>query len=88
MNAFKFAANTLHDGERLVNSSVKQPLGASLNTLLFGNAILHETSIIEALDQAHNNATPLSIRAGLRGRIYAATRKTPQCGDDVTGSDK
>ena len=29
--------------EKLLNSSVKQPLGASPNTLLFGNAIIHHT---------------------------------------------
>jgi len=36
--------------EKILNSSVKQPLGASPNTLLFGNAILHEPNIIEELD--------------------------------------
>ena len=49
--------------EKLLNSSVKQPLGASPNTLLFGNAVLHEPSFIEELDQAPTNATPVSIRA-------------------------
>jgi len=49
--------------EKLLNSSVKQSLDASPNTLLFGNAIIHEPSIVEELDQTHNNATPVSIRS-------------------------
>ena len=47
---------------KLLKSSVKQPLGESPNTLLFGNAVLHEPSFIEELDQAPKNATPVSIR--------------------------
>ena len=72
--------------EKLLNSSVKQPLAASPNTLLFGNAILHEPSIVEELDQASKNATPLSIRAYV-DEFQAATRKTPER-DEVTRGDK
>ena len=40
-----------------------RPLGASSNTLVFGNAMLKEPSLVEELDQGHNNATLVSIRA-------------------------
>ena len=49
--------------EKLLNSSIKQHLGAFPNTLLFGNAIQHEPSISEELEQAQNSATPVFIRA-------------------------
>jgi len=47
--------------EKPLNSLVKQPPGAPANMFLFGN-LMHEPSIVEELYQAHNNATPVSIR--------------------------
>jgi len=49
--------------EKLLNSSAKQPLGASPIMLLFGNAMLHEPIIVEELEQAQNNTTTVSMRA-------------------------
>ena len=57
----ELASNSLHDREapQLVR---KKTLEASPNTLLFGNAMLHEPSFIDELDQAPKNATLVSIR--------------------------
>ena len=48
--------------EKLLNSSVKKPLGASPNTLLFGNAINQEPIDIKDMNQQNNTLTPRSIR--------------------------
>jgi len=48
--------------EKLLNSSVKKPLGASPNTLLFGNAINQEPFKISDTDQRKDIKTPRSIR--------------------------
>ena len=48
--------------EKLLNSSVKKPLGASPNTLLFGNAFTQEPFEISEMDQQKNIKTPSSIR--------------------------
>ena len=70
--------------EKLLNSPVQQPLGASLNTLLFGNAIIHEPSILEELDQAHNNATLVFIRTYVdalmqrQGKLLNAVMKSQE----------
>ena len=37
--------------EKLLNSSVKQPLGASPNALLFGNATVQEPGMMAEMDQ-------------------------------------
>jgi len=42
---------TLGMTEKLLSSSVKQSLRASPETLLFGNVMLHEPSIVEELDR-------------------------------------
>ena len=48
--------------EKLLNSSVKKPLGAPPNTRLFGNAInIHEPVGIKDMDQQNDKATPGSI---------------------------
>ena len=49
--------------EKLLNSSVKKPLGESPNTLIFGNAINQEPVEIKDIDQQNNTVTPKSIRA-------------------------
>jgi hypothetical protein len=41
---------------------VKKPLGASPNTLLFGNAINQEPVDIKDMDQQNDTVTPKSIR--------------------------
>ena len=48
--------------EKLLNSSVKIPLRASPNTLLFGNAFTQEPFEISEMDQQRNIKTPSSIR--------------------------
>jgi hypothetical protein len=48
--------------EKLLNSSVKMPLEASPNTLLFGNAINQEPVDIKDMDQQNDTVTPKSIR--------------------------
>ena len=48
--------------EKLLNSYVKKPLGASPNTLLFGNAINQEPVDIKDVDQQNDTVTPKSIR--------------------------
>jgi hypothetical protein len=57
----KLATNALHDGE--TPELFGEATFRSPNTLLFGNAIIHEPSIVEELDQAHTHATPVSIRS-------------------------
>ena len=47
--------------EKLLNSSVKKPLGASPNTLLFGNAINQEPVDIKDMDQQNDTVTLKSI---------------------------
>ena len=45
--------------ERVLNTSVKRPLGASPNTLLFGNAFSTDPSLLTQLDR---HVQPRSIR--------------------------
>ena len=45
-----------------MNSSVKKPIGASPNTLLFGNAINQEPIDMKDMDQQNDTVTPRSIR--------------------------
>jgi len=62
--------------EKLQKSSVKQPLGASTNSFLFVNAVLHAPSIVKELYQALKNAIPVSIRAYVDEFMWAW--KTPE----------
>ena len=48
--------------ERVLNTSVKQPLGVSPNTLLFGNAFSTDPSLLTQLDCDVADAQPRSIR--------------------------
>jgi len=48
--------------ERVLNTSVKQPLGVSPNTLLFGNAFSKDPSLLTQLDRDVSNEQPRSIR--------------------------
>ena len=48
--------------EKLLNSSVKQPLGVSPNTLLFGNAFHDDTSLLSQIDRDISNTPTQSIR--------------------------
>ena len=52
----ELAANAVHDG-KLLNSSVKQPLGASPNALLFGNATVQEPGMMAEIDQMPSDTT-------------------------------
>ena len=67
--------------EKLLNSSVK-PLGASPNTLLFGNAIKHEPVHIKDMDQQNDTVTPKSIREyidkfmNLQSKLLVAAAKS------------
>jgi len=48
--------------EKLLNSSVKQPLGVSPNTLLFGNAFRDDTSLLSQIYRDISNTPTKSIR--------------------------
>jgi hypothetical protein len=48
--------------EKLLNSSIKQPLGVSPNTLIFGNAFHMDTSLLVIIDQDISNSAPRSVR--------------------------
>ena len=76
--------------EKLLNPSVKQPLGGSPNTLLFGNGVQHEPSSIKELDQAPKNATPVSIRAYVddfmqrQGKLLNAAMRSQKATNEKT----
>ena len=53
---------TLYMTERLLNLSVKQPLEASQNALLFGNATVQEPGMIEEMDQMPSETVKTSTR--------------------------
>ena len=55
-------SNMLCMTEKLLNSSVKQPLGVSPNTLLFGNAFHDDTSLLSHIDRDISNTPTQSIR--------------------------
>jgi len=48
--------------EKLLNSSVKLPLGVSPNTLLFGNAFQEDTSLLSVIDRDTSNNPSRSVR--------------------------
>jgi len=48
--------------EKLLNSSVKQALGVSPNTLLFGDAIPTQQSLMAEIDQMPSVTAPRTIR--------------------------
>jgi len=48
--------------EKLLNSSVKQPLGVSTNTPLFGNAFRDDISLLVQIDRDFSNKHTQSIR--------------------------
>ena len=48
--------------ERVLNTSVKQPLGVSPNTLLFGNDFSTDLFLLTQLDRDVSNKQPRSIR--------------------------
>ena len=48
--------------EKLLNSSIKQPLGVSPNALIFGNAFHMDTSLLGIIDQDISDSTPRSVR--------------------------
>ena len=54
-------ADDLHDG-KMLNSSVKQPLGASPNALLFSNATVQEPGMMAVMDQMLSDTEQISIR--------------------------
>jgi len=70
--------------EKLLNSSVKKPLGASPNTLLFGNSINQEPVEIKDMDQQNNTVTPKSIREYVdkfmhrQSKLFVAAAKSQQ----------
>ena len=69
--------------EKLLNSSVKKPLGALPNSLLFGNAINHESVDIKDMDQQNTE-----VHWGIRRQVYAQAEQAPISGSKVTTSDK
>jgi hypothetical protein len=48
--------------EKLLNSSIKQPLGVSPNTIIFGNAFNMDTSLLGIIDQDISDSKPSSVR--------------------------
>ena len=72
--------------EKLLNSSVKQPLGASPNALLFGNATVQEPGMMAEMDQMPSDTGKLGTT--LHRHIYGATRKTAGRGKEIARSDK
>ena len=48
--------------EKLLNSSIKQPLGASSIALLFGNATIQEPGMIAKMDQIPSDTGKTSVR--------------------------
>jgi hypothetical protein len=73
--------------EKLLNSSVKKPLGASHNTLLFGNAINQEPFEISEMDQQKNIKTPNSIRDYVDKFMHPA-KQAPISSSQITARDK
>jgi hypothetical protein len=59
---FKNWSRLLCMTERILNSSVKQPLGASPNTLLFGHAFQVDPALLSTLDRDISDEKPRSIR--------------------------
>ena len=59
---FKHWSRLLCMTERVLNISVKQPLGVSPNTLLFDNAFSTDPSLLTQLDRDVSNEQPRSIR--------------------------
>ena len=68
--------------EKLLNSSVKQPLGASPNALLFGNA--QEPSIMAEMDQMLSDTGKVSVRTNIdtfmarQGQLLDAARRSQE----------
>ena len=48
--------------DALLNSSVKRPLGASANALLFGNATIQESGMMAKMDQMPSDTVKTSVR--------------------------
>jgi hypothetical protein len=48
--------------ERIMNSSIKQPLGVSPNTLLFGTAFSQDKTLLSEIDQQVTDSKPHFIR--------------------------
>jgi hypothetical protein len=48
--------------ERILNTSIKQPLGASPNTLLFGTSFLPDKTLLTAIDIDATTSKPRSVR--------------------------
>jgi hypothetical protein len=70
--------------ENLLNSSVKQPLGASPNALLFGNATVQEPGMMAEMDQMPSDTGKLSVRTYIdtfmarQGKLLDAARRSQE----------
>ena len=70
--------------EKLLNSSIKQPLGVSPDTILYGAAIPTEHTLIVEIDNTPSSTTPRTIRdyvntlMARQGRIIKAAISSPQ----------
>jgi hypothetical protein len=77
-------SNMLCMTEKLLNSSIKQPLGVSPNTILYGDAILTEHSLRAELDTIPSTTAPRTIRdyvdtlMARQGRIISAAISSQQ----------
>ena len=75
--------------ETLLNSSVKKPLVASPNTLLFGNATNQEPINSKDMDQQNDTVTPKSIREYVdkfmhrQSKLLLAAAKSQQEANDA-----
>ena len=74
--------------EKLLNSSVKQPLGASPNALLFGNATVQEPGMMAEMDQMPSDTGKLSVRTYIdtfmarQGKLLDAARRSQEATND------
>jgi transposase InsO family protein len=59
---FKNWSRMLCMTERILNTSIKQPLGASPNTLLFGTSFMPDRSLLKTIDMDITANKPRSIR--------------------------
>ena len=70
--------------EKLLNSTVKHALGVSPNTLLFGDAILTEHSLLAEIDRIPTATPPRTIRDYVdklmdrQSRLIVAAQKSQQ----------
>ena len=74
--------------ERLLNSSVKKPLGASPNALLFGNVTTQEPGMMAEMDQMPSDTVKTSVRDYIdkfmakQGKLVNAARRSQEATND------